>query len=120
MEIITRKQAFERALVRFYTGKPCKNGHDAERYTSMGGCVKCVNTTWKVPKLLRGGPLPANSLNAQQMLVEIPRDATDEQRAEFVRWVQHSCVPTFFAQFGLELGPIQFSAAYRDRVKSST
>jgi hypothetical protein len=115
MEIITRKQAFARGLVRFYTGRPCKNGHDAERYTSVGNCVKCASKPW----VLRGGPLPINSPAALRFLVELPRDATDEQRAEFVTWVQHSCVPAFFKQFGLELGPVQFSPEYLARVKST-
>lgn len=39
--LITRKQAFERGLKRFYTGKPCSKNHDAERFVTTGGCVKC-------------------------------------------------------------------------------
>ena len=41
MDIITRKQAREQGLTRFYTGKPCKRGHDSERQTSSGICCKC-------------------------------------------------------------------------------
>lgn len=39
--LIKRKEAFERGLKRFYTGKPCAKGHDAERFVTTGGCVKC-------------------------------------------------------------------------------
>ncbi|MEX9793562.1 hypothetical protein [Morganella morganii] len=42
MEVINRKTAVLKGLVRFYTGKSCKNGHDAERYTSTGACVVCA------------------------------------------------------------------------------
>lgn len=28
--------------IRYYTGKECKRGHRADRYTSNGGCVLCV------------------------------------------------------------------------------
>lgn len=41
MEKLTRQQAAQKGLHRYYTGKPCRNGHDAERYTSTGSCVVC-------------------------------------------------------------------------------
>lgn len=28
-------------MTRYFTGKPCRNGHIAERYTSDGRCVQC-------------------------------------------------------------------------------
>lgn len=40
-EIITRAQAIERGLTRYFTGKPCKYGHIAERYL-QSGCTECV------------------------------------------------------------------------------
>jgi len=40
MEIITRKEAKEQGLTRYYTGKPCKYGHVSERYM-LGKCVAC-------------------------------------------------------------------------------
>ncbi|MGA6364735.1 hypothetical protein [Proteus penneri] len=41
MKIVTRKQAIENGLSRFYTGKLCRHGHDSERFTSNGVCVEC-------------------------------------------------------------------------------
>ena len=41
-EILTRRQAAERGLKRYYNGRPCGKGHDAPRFTSTGACVKCV------------------------------------------------------------------------------
>jgi 5-methylcytosine-specific restriction endonuclease McrA len=41
LEVISRKDAKERGLKRFYTGVPCKKGHTAERYVSKGGCIVC-------------------------------------------------------------------------------
>lgn len=38
--IITRKEAVERSLPRYFTGKPCKHGHIAERVVK-GTCVEC-------------------------------------------------------------------------------
>tara|TARA_R110000782_G_C14715834_1_gene403672 strand:- start:6 stop:872 length:867 start_codon:yes stop_codon:yes gene_type:complete len=43
MQIITRKEAREKGLSRYFTGKPCKHGHVAERYVSHNRpCVVCV------------------------------------------------------------------------------
>ncbi|WGL97371.1 hypothetical protein QE177_09065 [Arsenophonus sp. aPb] len=42
MKIISRKEAVEFGQTRFYTGKPCKKGHIAERFTSNGVCVTCA------------------------------------------------------------------------------
>jgi len=42
MKIISRKEAKERGLKRYFTGKPCKNGHVSERYVGSG-CVECYN-----------------------------------------------------------------------------
>jgi len=39
--VISRKQAALSGLKRFYTARPCKFGHDAERFVTTGGCVKC-------------------------------------------------------------------------------
>lgn len=43
MQIIKRKEAKEKGLKRYFTGKPCKHGHVAERYTTFKDCVVCKN-----------------------------------------------------------------------------
>lgn len=43
MEIITRKEAVERGLTRYFTGKPCKRAHLSERMVSTMTCVGCKN-----------------------------------------------------------------------------
>ena len=40
-EIISRKEAIERGLKRYFMGKPCLRGHIAERYTLRRDCVVC-------------------------------------------------------------------------------
>ena len=42
MNIITRTEAQAQGLKTYFTGKPCKHGHVAERYTSRGICVECT------------------------------------------------------------------------------
>ena len=41
MKHIKRSEAKAKGLKRFFTGKPCKRGHTAERQTAGGACCKC-------------------------------------------------------------------------------
>lgn len=41
--VITRDDAYAKGLPRFYTGRPCKRGHLAERFVVNGACTSCVN-----------------------------------------------------------------------------
>jgi hypothetical protein len=42
MNIISRKEAIQKGLQKYYTGKPCKNGHYSERYTLGSECQACI------------------------------------------------------------------------------
>lgn len=41
MQIITRKEALELGLKKYFTGKPCKHGHISERRVG-GDCIGCA------------------------------------------------------------------------------
>lgn len=41
MKIVTRQEAIEQGLLRYFTGKPCLHGHVCERYCNSGGCFEC-------------------------------------------------------------------------------
>jgi hypothetical protein len=41
-KVISMQQAAKRGLTRYFTGKPCKNGHVAERLVSNGNCIECA------------------------------------------------------------------------------
>lgn len=41
MEIVAYAEAKSRGLVRYFSGKPCKKGHIAERYTVGRACSLC-------------------------------------------------------------------------------
>jgi hypothetical protein len=43
MEIITRKEAKEKGLTHYFTGKPCKHGHIATRRALTGYCNECCS-----------------------------------------------------------------------------
>lgn len=42
IQIITRKEAKAQGLKTYFTGNPCKRGHNSQRYTSSRGCVECL------------------------------------------------------------------------------
>jgi len=41
-QIIKREVAHAQGLKRFYTGRPCKFGHDSQRFVSTGNCIECA------------------------------------------------------------------------------
>jgi hypothetical protein len=38
----SRREASQMGSFKFYTGKACKHGHLAYRYTKTGNCVQCM------------------------------------------------------------------------------
>lgn len=45
--ILTRQDALAIGYIRYYTGKPCKHGHDSERYTNSRTCIECNRLNWE-------------------------------------------------------------------------
>ncbi len=41
-QIIKRKEAKSQGLTRYFTGKPCPQGHICERFVSYGQCLECT------------------------------------------------------------------------------
>lgn len=41
-QIVTRKEAIEKGLKKYFTGIKCSNGHSEERLTISGSCVECT------------------------------------------------------------------------------
>ncbi len=57
MRIVSRTKALSKRLVRFYTGKSCKNGHLSERYSASGRCVECYKARQKRYKQSTNGKI---------------------------------------------------------------
>lgn len=47
MNMIQRKEAKALGLTRYFTNKPCKHNHIAERYVQDGSCSMCKNIAYK-------------------------------------------------------------------------
>jgi hypothetical protein len=45
-----RADAIEEGLDRYFTDKPCRHGHVAERYTANGQCVECGRLRQQTPE----------------------------------------------------------------------
>lgn len=45
MQLLSRQSALEQGLPRYFTGKPCLQGHVSERYTHNKTCCACANAT---------------------------------------------------------------------------
>lgn len=73
MEIITREQARERGLSKYFTGQPCKNDHVAERYTTSAACQACLTESVAgVRRAVSGKPEATPERTAQLgQLVEV-------------------------------------------------
>ena len=52
LHLIKRSVAKEFGLLRYYTGKPCKRGHIAQRLVSIGHCYECLREVQTDPKLV--------------------------------------------------------------------
>lgn len=42
MKVISRQEARDKGLNKYYTGKPCTRGHTSYRYTQSGTCAECI------------------------------------------------------------------------------
>jgi hypothetical protein len=49
-KLVSKKEAREYGLKRYFTGKACKFGHIAERTTPSGACVECSRMKWEKNK----------------------------------------------------------------------
>lgn len=85
-DVITRREAHAKGLKRFYTGEPCKRGHDSERFTSSGACIACqVFTT---PNK-RNGPRGTNvGWPSRGLVCNIPGVEPHELTAAFL-FIEH-------------------------------
>lgn len=85
-QIISRKNAKEHGLIKYFTGKPCKNGHVDERYVSGFACITCLNERNAHPMkvAMRIAWFAKNKNNKKTYDAEYkklhPRDRTNERQ----------------------------------------
>lgn len=51
MEIISKEEAVEKGLSKYFTGKPCAHGHTSKRYVKNNSCIECQLTYSKKKRI---------------------------------------------------------------------
>jgi len=72
-----RQDALFQGLTRYFTGKPCKHGHLAERYAKDGNCVNCTKI-----KLNKYRELNHSLVNERR------RASKETNRKSTARWIK--------------------------------
>lgn len=70
MKVISRKEARDKGLSKYYTGQPCTKGHDSYRYTQSGTCAACIAANVNAARQ-PGRVIGAAKREALAMLAEI-------------------------------------------------
>jgi hypothetical protein len=73
MQIIDYKDAKAAGLVRYYTGKPCRHGHDCDRYVSTQTCSMCSAKYAKKWKIENPDKVEARNYRSRDMINESSR-----------------------------------------------
>ena len=63
MKLISRQEAIQQGLTRYFTGLPCKHGHVSEKLLSNRTCIEC-----QLPKKKQWNNLPKNKQNGIERL----------------------------------------------------
>ena len=90
--IITRKEAVEKKLKRYFTGKPCKKGHIANRIVGNHKCVECLLTPEQKKQIRREAKkeYDQNPKNKKRIKISAARrfkerSQNSETRPDFLR-----------------------------------
>lgn len=83
----SRKQAVEAGESKYFTGKPCRNGHVSFRYTQSGTCVDCVSISSKANRAQVDGSLDEfqKQREARKAKMLAPAIAARNARTEALR-----------------------------------
>ncbi len=71
--VITREEAIDVGLVRFWDGVPCERGHVGERYAVNRACVECnigKLTPAQFAYIFRGGPGTPDEFNDKRKTMQ--------------------------------------------------
>ena len=98
LDVISRKQAKDLGLQRYYTGKPCKHGHICERYFKTGACVVCSQyQNWSEERRQRSREYAlrwhqANPYKSKVKITKWRKTNIERQKENCRRWHQENPV----------------------------
>jgi hypothetical protein len=84
--VAERIAAKEQGLIRYFTGKPCKNNHVSERFVSDGKCLECNRI--KMQKYWASHPdaVEKRNIALKQRKVKNPEAYKKDLDAKKIRW----------------------------------
>lgn len=98
---IERTEAFKNGKTRFFTGKPCRNGHVCERRTCDGKCVDCkdaILNRWIASHRERSNELKQRYADRNAEKIKLwqleyrknnPEKLASKRRAEYPKWKEY-------------------------------
>jgi len=95
MQIIKRKEAIDQGIYKYFTGKPCKHGHTAERYSNNGDCCSCSKTKYENNKrnpewVSKDNKRSRAFYNSNHGRIWLKKWNTDNSSSNQVRWAQRN------------------------------
>lgn len=90
-QLISRREAWQLGHKRYFTGKPCQQGHITQRYVSSGACLDCLN-----PYKFRAHPFDKNLVPYECPKLWAPNYFTVEQYLLLEKYLQQ-CIDAFAA-----------------------
>lgn len=85
MNLITRKEAKEGKLTKYFTGKPCVKGHIAERRVANGYCLTCDGSSNRARHKINCDENNARNRKLREEKPELWRNKTASYRARKLR-----------------------------------
>jgi membrane-bound lytic murein transglycosylase len=88
MEIISRKDALSQGRKRYFTGKPCPNGHVCERLVSSWTCVRCTRNNairWQKENKEKSNEIRQKSVQKNKENVSRKQKEWREKNPEYFR-----------------------------------
>lgn len=77
--MISRQDAKAQGLKRYFTGKPCKFGHVAERFVGCHSCQECKNLA-QIARYSNDEKFRKRTLQARKSRTSLERQAKKSQR----------------------------------------
>lgn len=108
--VISRDDALAAGKTRYFTGKPCKFGHIAERYVTTANCSQCIEMrsskfrTLRMVQKMQGKlfSVTYDNLTGPQkmMLDQFVAEFRKQNDASDIRWVAHAAYLSKEAEVG--------------------
>ncbi|MBT2771330.1 hypothetical protein J7J47_03680 [Halomonas sp. ISL-60] len=118
--IITKKEAKAQGLKRYYTGKPCKRGHVAERLVNNRSCVECDKERWNDYRRDNAGKIKDyrrdNAEKAKKYAKEYYRDNVDRIKGNMKDYQKENAAKFNFHSKNFQLKERTLGGRYNENI----